>query len=214
MSMRWGRWLAVVGVVIIAALLAFPLRGIVNELIVVPVAYIFWLVGLLYLSTHQVIWWIVIVLLVLFILGKSLLPELKLPRKTVTSTRRERGKVESLAASLKKSNKGIYFKWLVANRLGKLTHDILVQRGNGKPRSVFAPLTGDGLEPTPEMQQYLEKGLHGSFAEFPNTGNRYFAPPSKTLLDHDVAEVIEFLESKVDGVNSPQGLSRKKSGQM
>ena len=203
MSMKWGRGLAVVGVVVIAALLAFPLRGIVNELIVVPIAYLFWLLGLLYLSTHQVIWWIVIVLLVLFILGKSLLPELKLPRRPVTSTRRERGKVESLAAALQKSDKGIYFKWLVANRLGKLTHDILLQRGNGKPRSVFAPLTGEDLEPTPEMQQYLEKGLHGSFAEFPNTGNRYFAPPSKTLLDHDVAEVIEFLESKVEGVNSP-----------
>ena len=198
MSIRWGRWLAVAGVIVIAALLAFPLRGIVNELIVVPIAYIFWLLGLLYISTHQVIWWIVILLLVLFILGKSLLPELKLPRRPITPTRHQRGKVENLATSLQKSKKGIYFKWLVANRLGKLTHDILVQRGNGKPRSVFAPLTGEGLEPTLEMQQYLEKGLHGSFAEFPNTGNRYFAPPSKTLLDHDVAEVIEFLESRIE----------------
>lgn len=203
MSIRWGRWLAVAGVVVIAALLAFPLRGIVNELIVVPIAYIFWLLGLLYISTHQVIWWIVILLLVLFILGKSLLPELKLPRKRVTPTRRERGKVESLATSLQKSKKGIYFKWLVANRLGKLTHEILLQRGNGKPRSVFAPLTGEGLEPTLAMQQYLEKGLHGSFAEFPNTGNRYFAPPSKTLLDHDVAEVIEFLESSIESKDKP-----------
>ena len=201
--MKWGRWLAVAGVVVIAALLAIPLRGIVNELLVVPIAYIFWLLGLLYLSTHQVIWWILILLVVLFILGKSLLPELKLPRKVLTSTRQERGKVESLAASLKKSNKGIYFKWLVANRLGKLTHEILLQRGNGKPRSVFAPLTGEGLEPTPEMQQYLEKGLHGSFAEFPNTNNRYFAPPSKTSLDHDVAEVIEFLESSIESKDKP-----------
>ena len=203
MSTRWGRWLAVVGVVVIAALLAFPLRGIVNELIVVPIAYIFWLLRLLYISTHQVIWWIAILLVVLFILGKSLLPELKPLGKLVTPTRRERGKVESLATSLQKSNKGIYFKWLVANRLGKLTHEILLQRGNGKPRSVFAPLTGEGLEPTPEMQQYLEKGLHGSFAEFPNTGNRYFASPSKTSLDHDVAEVIEFLESSIESKDKP-----------
>lgn len=201
MSARWGRWLAVAGVVVIAALLAFPLRGIVNELIVVPIAYLFWLLGLLYLSTHQVIWWIAILLVVLFVLGKSLLPELKPSRKLVNPTRRERGKVESLATSLQKSKKGIYFKWLVANRLGKLTHEILLQRGNGKPRSVFAPLTGEGLEPTPEMQQYLEKGLHGSFAEFPNTGNGYFAPPQRTLLDHDVAEVIEFLESQVEDSN-------------
>ena len=201
--MRSERWLAVAGVVIIAALLAFPLRGLVNEMIVVPIAYIFWLLGLLYLSTHQVIWWIGILLVVLFILGKSLLPEIKPSGKLITPTRRERGKVESLATSLQKSNKGIYFKWLVANRLGKLAHDILVQRGNGKPRSDFAPLTGEGLKPTPEMQQYLEKGLHGSFAEFPNTGNRYFVPPSKTALDHDVAEVIEFLESRIESKDKP-----------
>ena len=201
--MKWGRWLALAGVVVIAALLAFPLRGIVNELIVVPIAYIFWLLGLLYLSTHQVIWWIGILLVVLIILGKSLLPDIKPSRKLVTPIRRERGKVENLATSLQKSNKGIYFKWLVANRLGKLTHDILVQRGNGKPRSVFAPLTGEGLEPTPEMQQYLEKGLHGSFAEFPNTGNRYFVPPSKTSLDYDVAEVIEFLEFGIESKDKP-----------
>ena len=196
--MRLARRLAVVGVVVIAALLAFPLRGIVNELIVVPISYILWLLGLLYLSTHQVIWWIGVLLVVLIILGKSLLTDIKPSRKLVTPIRRARGKVESLAASLQKSNKGIYFKWLVANRLGKLAHDILVQRGNGKPRSVFAPLTGEGWKPTPEMQQYLEKGLHGSFAEFPNTGNRYFVPPSKTSLDHDVADVIEFLESRIE----------------
>jgi len=202
MKWKWGRWLAVAGVVVIAALLAFPLRGIVNELIVVPIAYIFWLLGLLYLSTHQVIWWIGILLVVLIILGKSLLPDIKPSRKLITPIRRERGKVENLATSMQKSNKGIYFKWLVANRLGKLAHDILVQRGNGKPRSVFAPLTGEDWESTPAMQQYLEKGLHGSFAEFPNTGNRYFVPPAKTSLDHDIADVIEFLEGKIENGHS------------
>ena len=194
--MRWSRRLAVAGLIVIAALLAFPLRGVVNQLIVLPLAYLLYLLRLLYLSTHQAIWWIGILLLVLIILGNSLIPEAKPSGRAIATTRRERGKVESLAAAMQKSSRGIYFKWLVANRLGKLAYEILLQRGNGKPRSVFAPLEGEDWEPSPELQQYLEKGLHGSFADFPNTGNRYFVPPAKTSLDHDVAEVIEFLESQ------------------
>jgi hypothetical protein len=44
------RWLAGIGVVVIAALLAFPLRGVVHEVIVVPLSYVLWLLGLLYCS--------------------------------------------------------------------------------------------------------------------------------------------------------------------
>ncbi len=201
--MNWRRRLAVVGVIVIAALLAFPLRGIVTQLIVVPLAYVLWLLGLLYRSINQVIWWIGSLLIVLIILGKSLIPVTKPSWKTITPSRRERGKVESLAAEMQRSNKGIYFKWLVANRLGRLAYEILQQRENGKPRSVFAPLEGQAWEPTTELQQYLEKGLHGSFADFPNTGSRYFVPPVKTSLDHDVAEAVEFLELQIESNSRP-----------
>ena len=198
------RWLVIVGVVVMAVLLAFPLRGVVNQLIVVPVSYLLWLLGLLYLALPQQLWWIAITFLVLFLLGKSLLIEIKAPRVSVPVSRVERGKVEGLAAAMQKSDRGIYFKWLVANRLGKLAHQILQQRENGKERSVFAPLVGQGWEPAKELQQYLEKGLHGSFSDFPNSGYGYFGRPPKTLLDHDVKEVIEFLESQVEGKSLPQ----------
>jgi len=154
--------------------------------------------GLLYLSLHQAFWWVAVILVVLIILGRSLLPEIKFVKKHIPLTRHERGSVEELAVAMQKSNQGIYFKWLVANRLGRLAYQILLQREHGKPRSVFAPLVGDGWESTNEVQQYLEKGLHGSFAEFPNSHWNYFAPPEKTPLDQNVTEVIEFLETKVN----------------
>lgn len=196
--MNVRRWLAVVGVIVGAVLLAFPLRPVVHQLIVIPLAYLLWALGILYLSLPQVLWWIGIVLLILFILGKSLLPDVKPKRKFVQIEKNERGGVESLAAALQKSNKGVYFKWLVANRLGRLAQQMLVQRGHGKPRSPFEPLAGDGWKSTPEIQTYLEKGLHGSFAEFPNSHWNTIAPPVKTSLDHNVDEVVEFLESKVE----------------
>jgi len=127
---------------------------------------------------------------------RSLVPASKPLRKEVPYFREERGRVEALATALKRTKKGTYFKWMVANRLGKLAYQILLQREHGKPRSVFAPLVGEGWDPEPEIQQYLEKGLHGSFAEFPNSYWNTFVPPEKTPLDHDVHEVVEFLESK------------------
>jgi len=190
--------MVILGVLIIGALLAFPLRGLVNQLVVIPLAYLLWLLGLLYLSLHQAFWWVAVILVVLIILGRSLLPEIKFVKKHIPLTRHERGSVEELAVAMQKSNQGIYFKWLVANRLGRLAYQILLQREHGKPRSVFAPLVGDGWESTDEVQRYLEKGLHGSFAEFPNSHWNYFAPPEKTPLDQNVTEVIEFLETKVN----------------
>ena len=196
--MIWRRRLVILVVLVIGALLAFPLRGLVNQLVVIPLAYILWLLGLLYLSLHQAFWWVAVILVVLIILGRSLLPEIKFAKKNIPLAKHERGSVEELAVAMQKSNQGIYFKWLVANRLGRLAYQILLQREHGKTRSVFAPLAGEGWESTNEVQQYLEKGLHGSFAEFPNSRWNYFAPPEKTPLDQNVIEVIEFLETKAN----------------
>jgi hypothetical protein len=190
------RWLPMLGVIVIAALLAFPLRAVVNQLVLVPIAYLLFLLKLLYVSLDQAVWWIAAVFVVLLILGQSLLPDLKPVKKLISFAKHERGNVETLALALDKSKKGTYFKWLIANRLGRLAYEILLQREHGKPRSVFAPLTSEGWEASPEVQQYLEKGLHGSFADFPNSRWGSFSPPEKTPLDHDVAEVVEFLEVK------------------
>jgi len=194
--MTWRRAIVFVGVILIIALLAFPLRGVADQLILLPLAYLLWLLSLLYISVDQHIWWLGIGVVLFFVLAFSLLPEIKIRPKVFKSQREERGNVESLSRALQKSKSGIYFKWLVANRLGKLAYQILLQREHGKPRSVFSPLTGDGWNVNPQVQEYLEKGLQGSFSEYPNTSLNFFAVPETTPLDHDVREVVEFLESQ------------------
>jgi hypothetical protein len=191
------RALALVGLFVIAAVLAFLLRDVINRLLVIPLAYLLWALELLYLSLSQAVWWIAMILLVIFMLVYSLLPEIKPAKRQTVVSAHERGRVERLALSIQKSKKGTYFKWLVANRLGKLAYQILLQRENGKPRSIFAPLAGDGWEPNEEVRKYLDTGLHGSFADFP-TSSLPFSSPAKTPLDHDVFEVVEFLESQMD----------------
>lgn len=191
------RWAALAGVIVIATLLAFPLRDAVHEAIVVPVAYLLWALGLLYRSLSQGIWWVILIVLVILILAKSLAPQLRPPGKALPSSKPTLGQVQTFAVWLNKSGSGIYFKWLIANRLGKLAYQILLQRRNEKPRSVFEPLTGLDWHPSADLQNYLQSGLQRSFADFPNR-RKLFAPPAKTALDLDINEAVDFLESHID----------------
>lgn len=187
------RMLVVMGILGIAALLAFPLRDAVYEAVIIPIAYVLWVLGLIYHSVHQSVWWFIILFVVLIILSRSLLPKRRFRKKAPVRSKPLKGQVESLAIWMKKAEQGTYFKWLLANRLGKIAHQILSQRATGKPRSYFDPLTGPDWEPERGLQSYLESGLYGSFADFPQK-RRYFSKPERTPLDHDVREVIGFLE--------------------
>ena len=202
MTLRTKRLLVLIGAIIVAGLLAVPLRQMIYESIVVPAAFIAWNFNLLYRSFSQGVWWAAIFIIVLFMLLFSLIPQPKFRYQREAKRNPPVGQVEDLATSLGKAERGIYFKWLIANRLGKLAYQILLHRESGRPRSVFAPLVGMDWEPRKELQTYLETGLHGSFADYPQ--KRTFGPPQKTPLDLDIVEAVEFLESQVENGHLPQ----------
>lgn len=194
--MNLRRNLALAGILIIALLLAFPLRDAVYEVVIIPLAYAWWVFGLWYRSVDQSIWWIAALILVLAILARSLRQMNRIRERIRLKSRPVVGQVESLSVWMKRTEHGIYFKWLIANRLGKIAHQVLLQRMGGKTRSFFDPLTGPDWTPDASVYQYLETGLKGSFADYPQE-RRFFSKSTPTPLDHDVDEVIRFLESQV-----------------
>jgi hypothetical protein len=211
MTGQLRRPLILVGALIIAAILAFPLRETIYAMIVVPAAFIAWNLNLLYRSYSQGIWWLVVVIIVLFMIMFSLVPQTKFRRRAEEKAKPQLGSVEDLARWLGRADRGVYFKWLVANRLGKLAYQMLLRRESGRPRSVFAPLVGADWDPGKELQSYLETGLHGSFADYPNVRHLPGAP-QRTPLDLDVREAVEFLESQMENGHSParhRGLESK-----
>lgn len=193
MTLPKRRWLIFAAALMIAGILAFPLRETIYETIVVPAAFILWSLNLLYRSLPQELWWWIVIFVVFAMLAFSLVPRSTFRGRAEAKRKPPLGQVEALAVWLRKAEGGIYFKWLIAHRLGQLAYQILLQRESGRPRSVFAPLLGMDWEPTKELQSYLETGLHGSFADFPNV-KRLFGTPQATPLDLDVAEAVEFLE--------------------
>lgn len=194
---RNRRLLVIAGLLVIAALLALPLRETIYDVVIVPVAFLGWGLSLMYQSLSQSVWWWAVVAIVLFMLLFSLVPPRRSSPPRETKSKPRLGQVEELSVWLRRVDGGTYFKWLVANRLGKLAYQMLLHRENGRPRSVFSPLVGVDWKPSKELQTYLEIGLHGSFADFPQPRSR-FAAPSKTPLDYKVQEAIEFLESQLE----------------
>ncbi len=194
---RTRRLLLVLGLLIVTGLLAWVLRSIIYQVVILPVAFLGFQLNIWYHSFSQGLWWWLIIVIVLFMLVFSLIPPEKIGEQKRTKSKPKRGQVEQLSMEMGRSKSGQYFKWIVANRLGKLAYQILLHRESGRPRSVFAPLLGEGWQPSQELQAYLETGLHGSFADFPNSRNP-FETPRQTPLDHDVAGVVEFLESQVE----------------
>jgi len=189
-------WIGAV-VILLALVLAFPLRDVFQRTVVVPLAYFLWSLGLFYRSMPQLAWWILAVMIVTMMLAGSLGRGEKFNSQETPKTIPPQGQVEGLALSIHKAaRRGVYFKWIVANRLGKLAFQMLVRREGDKSRSVFAPLVSADWKPDPRLQKYLETGLHGSFSDYPDSER--FTRTSASPLDLEIREAVEFLESQLE----------------
>ena len=171
---------------VMAIVLAFALQDVIRETVIVPLAYLWWVLGLYYHSFPQIIIWIGLVVIIVFMLLGSLNAEYVSKRSDETDTRPLQGAVESLAVSIEKARGGIYVKWQIAHRLGKLARDLLIQRGDRANAKVVGPLTGRDWYPPQPVDEYLEVGLNGSFADYPHP-SWPFRRPQRTPLDplHD-----------------------------
>lgn len=196
--MRRIQWIALVGIIIIGVILAFPMRDAVHQIIVIPLAYIFWVLGLYYHSYSQVIIWAIFIAVTLLFLFGSLLGGERRGKVEKIPGHSFEGPVENLSILLSKVRKGIYYRWSVANRLAKLARDLLAQREGLDPREVHQNhLTGRDWSPPRDVDMYFQSGLFDSFSSFPRQRWWFFKRADPTPLDLDVEEVVEFLEGQM-----------------
>ena len=112
------RWLTVL-IVAAALIISFLLRDPIQRTVILPLAFLWWLLKLYYRAVPQLILWILLVLAVFVSMLRLI------PIKNTFRPRQEKeqkqvaGSIENLAHWMKKSPGGVYYKWLVANRLGK-----------------------------------------------------------------------------------------------
>ncbi len=188
------RWL-VVPMGIMAIAVSYFLQDVIYRMIFLPLAYLWWIVGLYYHAVPQLILWILLVVVV-FVSSFRLIAIINffpVVEKKIKNT--SVGPVESLALTLNKPTRGVYYKWMIANRLGRLAREMLDQR-EGRVLKGYARLRGRDWQPPAEVDAYLETGLNGSFADFPNAS--WWGESKPTPLDLDPQKVIDYLEDEME----------------
>jgi len=174
-------WLAI-GAVILLLIAAYVLRDAIYQTIILPLAYLLWLARFYYSAVPQVILWGGLLVILFMIIFSNLLPGSTSRPKEAKKHRFEAGQIEMLIGWLAKANKGTYFKWQIANRLGRIElglRETLERRGNFQSAN-------DAVE------KYLDAGLNTSFVDYPN---RKSGP---TPLDVNPKEVVDYLEMQLE----------------
>ena len=171
----------------LSCVLAFFLRDVAYSMIVVPLAYLISLFAFYYSFVPQLILWILMLVILTLTSFAAFTPEGRFSGRQVIKKNPVQGPVDLLAIWMIKGRKGIYFKWLIAHRLGRLNREL---GGN----------IGSGDHTTSELdavEKYLDAGLNKSFADYPYPANP-FAAPKPTPLDLHPKKAIDYLESKME----------------
>lgn len=180
---------------LVAAGMAYYLQGLVRSVLFEPLSYMWWGFTILYQSVAQLVYWILLVVGVALMAFGSLYGKDRARGLVEEETNPAQGPLETTARHIARTEKGVYYKWLIANRMGRLARSILSLR-NGPPDSPNSPLEGRGWDPPDEVGAYLESGLTRTFADFPR--QRRFSRPLETPFDTDLNQVIAYLESQME----------------
>jgi hypothetical protein len=202
------RQLGFAGAFLSALILTFILRDMVVQLIILPLAYLWWLLRLYYSAFPQFFLWVILILIVVFSAVASLSPEAGYRTAFKASPKPIKGQIEILVEWLSKSKRGgSYYKWLIANRLGKIAREILAQRDGQTVSKKFGPLNGRDWNPPQNIRDYLEIGLNGSFADFPRPA-WFWQTPKPTPLDLGPQPAIDYLECEMETSHNgnPKGI--------
>lgn len=181
---RW-RLPIFIAVFILLTILTIFLQDVIRRVVIVPVAYLLWLLKYYYSTIPQVFIWILLPVVIVQLLAFFISGGFITSKKPLFLWKNDSGSVKNMVEWLKKSRGGNYFKWRVANRLGKIARELVPTN------------SGSGKSPSGNIQRYLEAGLNESFVDYPL--RPWFKSGKKpNPFDMDLNEVILYLESLLE----------------
>ena len=180
---------------LVAAGMAYYLQDLVRSALFVPISFLWWGFNIMYQSVAQLVYWVLLVVGVTLMAFGSLYGKDRTRKLVKEETIPLRGPLETTARQISRTGYGVYYKWLIANRMGKLARSILSLR-NGQADRPNRPLAGEDWNPPAEVEAYLNSGLMRTFADFPR--QKRFSRPPGTPFDIDLNQVISYLESQME----------------
>jgi hypothetical protein len=184
------RWPVLVAMAIGSLILAYLLRDFIYQLVIVPLAYLVWLLQIYYSLIPQWLLWAVLLAVLLLVVLWNLLPEVRPSKRTELKRGEVKGEVEALAVWITNARRGNYFKWQLANRFGRIARGLNDASGRA------------GREPSADeaIEKYLDAGMNYSFVDFLAPRSRFQRPP-RTPLDLDIRRVADYLESQMENTS-------------
>jgi hypothetical protein len=171
--------------IVLSAILAFAARDLVYGMLVLPLSYAAWQLGILFRAVPQLVWWTAVVVTIAIVLGWQLVPEIRPAARSGVRSPPRIGDVEEVARWLRRSRRSTYFRWQLAHRLGRVSRKLMELNGRGAE---------DG-PPNARVGAYIAAGTKNSFVDFP-ASRLPLARPMVTPLDVDPGEVVDYLESQ------------------
>lgn len=182
-------WLAI-GAIILLLIAAFFLRDAIYQTVIVPLAYLLWVARFYYSAVPQIILWGSLLVILLMIVLSNLIPDAASTPKEEPIHKPARGQIETLAGWLVKADKGTYFKWQIANRLGHIGLEV---KETSERRTRREPVLSEAKASANEaVEKYLEAGVNTSFVDYPNQKS------VSTPLDVNPKEVVDYLETQLE----------------
>ncbi len=187
----------IASLVLVIALVAFLLRGIVQDWVIIPLAKFIWLVKGYYGAFPQAAYWVIalVVAVVIAILGLRL-PDWERPRfqkKWETLP----GSVREMSFWIQHAGNGFFPKWHTAHLLGELALDIL-DRGGTREKNARLQAPPD-WDPPENVKKYLDAALTTNYTDYPKPKRFSSIPP--TPFDQDLEPVIKYLEFLLENEN-------------
>ena len=186
-------------ILLLLGLLALIITGTVREVIVIPLLLLVWLARLIYESIPQVALWGVFLAIAALVAWKSLAaPRAALPDPQIAPL--HRAPVATWAGMFRRAAHDRYARWLLAQRLGQLTLELLANQEQRAPRGMWHYLRDESRDIPPAVRAYLQAGTRMYYpASF---WRRWWTWGSHVEaradpLDLDPAEVVRFLDERL-----------------
>ncbi len=174
-------------IILLTVVLAIWFGDLVDRVIVQPVAYLVFIVQVVFGSFDQSIVWVSFVLIAILIALMILIPEFAPPTKPKEEEWDYPDRVHIWERHIQAMNEGDYLRISLEDHIADLILDALSYRDGERVDEVIKQFRTGELALPPEVHQLIMAGYQPSLLD------------EKTKYSYHPEEIIRFIESQIDG---------------
>jgi hypothetical protein len=184
------RWALILLLVMVAALLAFVMQESVRTILLLPLLYVIWLVGLVLASFPHILWWLIFLAFLFWLASRNLFRLPSFGRRRIP-TEEQLNQLETWMKRIDQSKHGYYFRWRLARQISQLALNIVAIQERLSPDQARQALLASRLNLPSDMQAYMIISLS---TQSPHDYSDMQINPKDDPLQIDPSIIIAYLE--------------------